>query len=136
MTREEAKEIVEIFTTLNDSRDAPGGICKDELMLYTVINGKPKCISGLLTDGQFREVERKVKTSLKANIDALTYELDSRKITSHMMMGGGQGWECIVIVTRWDINSARGMATISARQHSSSRCTSHINTKNFLMNSK
>ena len=88
MTKEEAKEIVEIFTTLNDSRDALGGICKDELMLYTVINGKPKCISGLLSDGQFREVERKVKTSLKANIDALTYELDSRKITSHMMMGG------------------------------------------------
>ena len=89
LTKEEAKEIVEIFTTLNDSRDALGGICKDELMLYTVINGKPKCISGLLSDGQFREVERKVKTSLKANIDALTYELDSRKITSHMMMGGG-----------------------------------------------
>ena len=41
MTKEEAKEIVEIFTTLNDSRDALGGICKDELMLYTVINGKP-----------------------------------------------------------------------------------------------
>ena len=89
MTREEAKEIVEIFTNLNDCRDALSGICKDELMLYTVINGKPKCISGLLSDGQFQEVERKVKTSLKANIDALSYELDSRKITSHMMIGGG-----------------------------------------------
>lgn len=88
MTKEEAKEIVEIFTTLNESRDALGGICKDELMLYTVINGKPKCISGLLSDGQFQEVERKVKTSLKANIDALSYELDSRKITNHMMVGG------------------------------------------------
>ena len=89
MTKEEAKEIVEIFTTLNESRDALGGICKDELMLYTVINGKPKCISGLLSDGQFQEIERKVKASLKANIDALSYELDSRKITSHMMIGGG-----------------------------------------------
>lgn len=89
MTREEAKEIVEIFTNLNDTCDALGGICKDELMLYTVINGKPKCISGLLSDGQFREVERKVKTSLKANIDALNYELDSRKVTNHMMTGGG-----------------------------------------------
>lgn len=90
MTREEAKEVVDIFNALNDNRDALGGICKDELMLYTVINGKPKCISGLLTDGQFQDVERKVKTSLKANIDALSYELDSRKITSHMMIGGGK----------------------------------------------
>lgn len=89
MTKEEAKEIVEIFTTLNDSRDALAAIQKDEVILYVVLNGKPKCITSLFSEHQYKRVERTVRSILKDNIDALTYELDSRKITSHMMMGGG-----------------------------------------------
>ena len=88
MTKEEAKEIVEIFTTLNDSRDALAAIQKDEVILYVVLNGKPKCITPLFSEHQYKCVERTVRNILKDNIDALTYELDSRKITNHMMMGG------------------------------------------------
>ena len=88
MTKEEAKEIVEIFTTLNDSRDALAAIQKDEVILYVVLNGKPKCITPLFAEHQYKRVERTVRNILKDNIDALTYELDSRKITNHMMMGG------------------------------------------------
>jgi hypothetical protein len=89
LTKEEAKEIVEIFTTLNDSRDALAAIQKDEVILYVVLNGKPKCITPLFSEHQYKRVERTVRNILKDNIDALTYELDSRKITNHMMMGGG-----------------------------------------------
>ena len=87
MTREEAKEIKETFDALNVNRDALKGIIIDELMLYTTVKGKPVCITQLLTDDQYIEIEAWVSGIIRDNIRHCERYLYDKGITNMMLKG-------------------------------------------------
>lgn len=90
MSNKELEDSIGVVRELLRNREAVIGIDKDDISIYTYINGHPERISDLLTDDQYEAITKRIYKALKRNVRILEAEARRKGIPKEMIYNGIQ----------------------------------------------